>query len=477
MKRELEFHADALPGHVNPDDEAEGAPINYLQLAIRYKWRLLAGAIAGLILGHLAYLRSGPEYDAFSQILVSRKFTPPVRDEDRYLTSQGKPSEDIPLISSPLLIEKAVRLGDLKQLSILRGETDLVESIQDGLKVKRTAGNDRSAKTVLEIRFASPQAADSRKVVESVIAAYGEYLKESSQEQSAEVQRLAKKTTEEMLAKLHQTEKAHRDFILTVPEEFRAALGPRTVTTQSSNIAPEDVIHSLGEEKNRNRVRLAELTARQKSIEKSIASGEPRDSLELQVRRFLSLDGRNGDDAGPSGEAFRPTKRRQGVGHGHVRLRPTRGEGGRRRRARHTLARLGAPQARLGARTAMVIVVLAALFGAGTADLRVERACLRMKSALARHQADAEGRHVGAVAAKPSREPGLVLVRDAALLACDEAVLTRANARLHRVAGGARTPCRSRLHPRIHRRAACVGSRGVAGSGRSGAARRSGGPP
>ena len=296
VKRELEFHADALPGHVNPDDEAEGTPINYVQLAIRYKWRLLTGAIAGLILGHLAYLQSGPEYDAFAQILVSRKYTPPVREEDRMLTTQGKPSEDIPLITSPLLIEKALRLGDLQNLPILRGETDLVEAVQDGLKVKRMAGNDRSAKTVLEVRFASPQAADSRKVVQSVIAAYDEYLKEASLEQSAEVQRLAKKTTEDMFTKLHKAEEAHRNFILTVPEEFRAALGPRSATTQSTNIAPEDVIHSLGEERNKNRVRLAELTARQKSLEKSMAAGESRESLELQIRRFVSQDGRSGED-------------------------------------------------------------------------------------------------------------------------------------------------------------------------------------
>ena len=297
VKHELEFHADALPGHVNPDDEAEGTPINYLQLAIRYKWRLLAGAIAGLILGHFAYLRSGPEYDAFAQILVSRKYTPPVREEDRMLTTQGKPSEDIPLITSPLLIEKALRIGDLQTLPILKGETDLVEAIQDGLKVKRMAGNDRSAKTVFEVRFASPQSADSRKVVESVIAAYGEYLKETSQEQSAEVQRLAQKTTEEMFDKLHGVEEAHRNFILTVPEEFRSALGARTATSQTTNIAPEDVIHTLGEERNRNRVRLAELTSRQKSIEKAIAAGESRESLEHQVRRFVTQDGRSGEDA------------------------------------------------------------------------------------------------------------------------------------------------------------------------------------
>lgn len=297
MKRELEFHADALPGHVNPDDEAEGVPINYLQLAIRYKWRLMSGLIVGLVLGHLAYMKSGPEYDAVSQILVSKKYTPPVREEDRMLTTQSKVSDHIPLITSPLLIEQAVKLGNLKDLPTFKGEPDLVEAVLDGLKVKRAAGNDRSSQTVLELRYASPQSADARKVVQAVIAAYDGYLKEQSQEQSAEVLRLAKKTTGEMLHKLHATEEKYRNFLLTVPEEFRTALGPKTSTSQSSNIAPEDVIHTLGEERNRNRVRMAELTSRKKSIEKAVAGGESREALEHQVRRYLETDGRGREDA------------------------------------------------------------------------------------------------------------------------------------------------------------------------------------
>ena len=296
MKRELEFHADALPGHVNPDDEADGLPINYLQLAIRYKWRLLAGAIAGLILGYVAYLRSGPEYDAFSQVLVSRKNPPPVREDDRLLTGQAKPSDHIPVITSPMFIEKAVQLGALDKLPTFAGETDLVEAVHDGLKVKRVAGNDRSVQTVLEIRFSGPQAADARKVVEAVMAQYAEHLKEASLEESSEVQAKANKTTEDMFDKLHQAEAAHRDFILTVPEEYRAALGPRTATSQATSIAPEDVIRTLGEERNRNRVRLAELTSRQKAIRNAQAAGDSQEALELQVQRFLRLDGRNANE-------------------------------------------------------------------------------------------------------------------------------------------------------------------------------------
>ncbi len=296
MKRELEFHADALPGHVNPDDEAEGLPINYLQLAIRYKWWLMAGGLVGLMLGHLAYLRSGPEYEAYSQVLVSRKNPPPVREDDRLLTGQAKPSDHIPVITSPMFIEKAVQLGSLDKLPTFANETDLVEAVQNGLKVRRVAGNDRSVQTVLEIRFSGPRAADARKVVDAITAQYAEHLKEASREESSEVQDKASKTTGDMFDKLHTAEAAHREFILTVPEEYRAALGPRTATTQSTSIAPEDVIRTLGEERNRNRVRLAELTSRQKAIRNAQAAGDSQEALELQVRRFLSLDGRAGDD-------------------------------------------------------------------------------------------------------------------------------------------------------------------------------------
>ena len=186
VKHELEFHADALPGHVNPDDEAERLPINYLQLAIRHKWWLLSGLMVGAVAGHLAYMRAGPEYEAVAQILVSRKYMPPVRESERMLPETGQPSERIPLIISPMIAEKALELGHLKELPTLRGEPDLVELVLDGLKVKRIAGQDRSHSNVLEIRYPSRVADDARQVVKALIATYDEYLVQQSREHSTE---------------------------------------------------------------------------------------------------------------------------------------------------------------------------------------------------------------------------------------------------------------------------------------------------
>ncbi len=293
VKHELEFHADALPGHVNPDDEAERLPINYLQLALRHRWWLLGGLAAGAVLGHLAYLKAGPEYEAVAQILVSRKYMPPVRESERMLQETGKPSEHIPLIISPMIAEKALELGHLKELPTFQGEPDLVELVLDGLKVKRIAGQDRSHSNVLEIRYPSRVAADACQVVKALIAAYDEYLVQQSREHSTEVLALARKTSADLLDKLHVRETEYRAFLQTVPEEFRSALGPKTQNAQTTNIAPEDVIHALGEERNRNRIRQAELISRRKSLENALAAGDPRDAIEQEVRRFMSLDGRN----------------------------------------------------------------------------------------------------------------------------------------------------------------------------------------
>jgi capsular exopolysaccharide synthesis family protein len=294
VKHEFEFHADALPGHVNPDDEAERLPINYLQLVIRYKWFLVAGLLAGATLGHLAYMKAGPEFEAVAQILVSRKYTPPVRENERMMQETGKPSEHIPLIVSPMIAEKALEIGHLKELPTFRGEPDFIEAVLDGLKVKRIAGQDRSHFNVLEIRYPSRVPADARKVVQSIIAAYDQYLVEQSREHSTEVLMLAQKTTADLAEKLKLKEVDYNEFLKTVPEEFRSALGPKTQQlAKSTNVAPEDVIQILGEERNRNRVRQAELHSRQKSLEMALAAGDPRESIEQEVRRFMNADGRN----------------------------------------------------------------------------------------------------------------------------------------------------------------------------------------
>lgn len=304
MKQDLEFHAGALPSHTNPADEAERLPLNYLQLIIRYKWRLLAGLAAGLILGHALYLKSGPEFEAFAEILVERKYSAPLREEEKMLAGGSMPSEHIKLILSPMIATEAVEKGNLQDLKTFRGEPDLTEMVLDSLKVKRVAGQDKSHSNVFDIRYTSKQADDASKVVSAVIAAYEDYLKVSSTEQAHEVHELAKAATQAMSKRLEEKNTEYREFLQRVPEEFRSALGVKNQQLQSqTNVAPQDVIHSLGEERNRNLIKMADLRSRQQSVQRAIAAGDSRDALEHQVRRFLNTqEGRNTDAQNKSTE-------------------------------------------------------------------------------------------------------------------------------------------------------------------------------
>ena len=304
MKRELEFHAGALPGHTNPDDEAERLPLNYLVLIVRYKWRLLAGLAFGIVLGHLLYLQAGPEYEAVAEILVKPKFAPPIREDQKMIHASSLPSEHIKLIQSPKIASEAAVTGHLEELPTFRGETDLAEAILDGLKVKRLAGSDRTQLNIFDLRYTSKKSDDASKVLKAVIEAYGQFLSSDSNSQSQEVQHLAKAAVQSAELRLNQKEADYNQFIQKVPAEFRSALGAAAQPIQTqTNVAPQDVISRLGDEKNRNRIEMAELRTRKQAVEEALATGQKRESIEHQVRRFMnSTDGRSGERQGKSTE-------------------------------------------------------------------------------------------------------------------------------------------------------------------------------
>lgn len=303
MKKELEFHAGALPTHTNPDEEAERLPLNYLQLVIQYKWRLLAGVIVGLVLGHLLYLKAGPEFEATTEIMVRRKNAPPSKEEERMLNSGGAPSEHIPLILSPMIAKQAVQIGNLDQLSTFEGEPDMAEVVLDKLKVKRVAGNDRSHSNVFDVRYTSKNTGDAKKVVEAVVTAYEDYLANSSSETSRDVLKLAKEATKSMKEELNRLDLEYSQFIQSVPVEFRAALVNRTQAQTQTNVSPQDVIRNYGDERTKNRIKMSDFRSRLQALESAIARGEKRSSLEHQVRRYMnSAESRGGESGNRAAE-------------------------------------------------------------------------------------------------------------------------------------------------------------------------------
>lgn len=295
MTKELEFHAGRLPGHARPDEDAYRKTVNYATLALRYRWWLIGGAVLGCALGMAYYLYAGPEYDATVQVLVSRQHTSPVPAEHRALSDWGERSEHIAIILSPMIVERAVKIGNLEKLSTFRkakDNDDIVEDVISGLKVKRTSGQDRSFSNVLTLTYSDKNAHDARAVVQAVVAAYATYLNDNRNEKSNEVLASVQRAHDEMLDKLHQREQEYHEFRDSAPFQWKAPVGAAAAADGqlTTNVHQERII-KIEEQRQLNLLRQAELQSRQKILADGLKNGEPRESLEVIVQRFLSQDG------------------------------------------------------------------------------------------------------------------------------------------------------------------------------------------
>jgi polysaccharide biosynthesis transport protein len=294
--RDLEFHANRLPGHAQADEESALKPLNFLSLAQRYRWWLVVGAAAGLLLGLGGYQYAGPAYDATTQVLVSRKNTVPVREEQRMLSDWGERSEHIALILSPMIVGRAVEIGRLDELPTLQDSDDVVDDILSDLKVKRSSGQDRSYMNVLTITYTSPEAADARAVVEAVIAAYEKYLEETRSEKSSEVLEQARKSHDDVLVKLKAKEQEYHLFRETAPLHWKAPVGSNSADGQTTTNVHQERVLAAEEQRRLNLLRQAELQSRIQSIAAAVDRQEPRDVLEVLIRRYLQQDGSSGED-------------------------------------------------------------------------------------------------------------------------------------------------------------------------------------
>ena len=211
--RPLEFLESANPAM----DEPPPREFDFARIATRYKWVMLAGLIGGLVLGHAAIVKMGPEYDAVAQILVARKAQVPVRESlSQAILTEGR-GEHVAVIDSPLIVGKAMEHGKLAELPTLSRSDDPIEDILEGLTVKRTAGQDTSTLNVFEIKYHNKETEDAKAVVNAIIAAYREYLQEMKEESTNELTQQITKMDGELAKRIEKKQEELLEFRKDAP--------------------------------------------------------------------------------------------------------------------------------------------------------------------------------------------------------------------------------------------------------------------
>lgn len=269
-----------------PTGVAPVAEFDLWGLAWRYKGWLACGVLLGGLVGHLLYSKLGPEYAATAKVLVSKRGNVHVREGQE--AGSGDRGQHVALIMSPLIVERAVALHQLHKLPSMAKSKDVVEDIVSSLKVQRSAGDDGSVLNVLDITYKSESRPDAKKVVDAVIAAYGEFLKESHQESMTELVRLVDKANVNLRTQIEDAERSYAKFRSEAPIHLKQPMrGPHGERISiSANVHQENLL-AIEKERQTLLLRKAELQSQIQSFETAIASGRPREELAASIHLLV----------------------------------------------------------------------------------------------------------------------------------------------------------------------------------------------
>lgn len=267
---------------------ADGNPaIDLIQLVLKNRNLLIAGCVAGIVLGVLAYLKMGPSYVANSQVLVSRKVTVPIRDQQNGVV--GERSAHVAIIVSPMIVGRAVEESKLTELTTLKTAKEPVVDIINSLVVKRIAGEDRDQLNVLDVEYKSSNRDDAEKIVDAIIAAYDRYLSESRRDNSRELLRQTMEANHDLSLRVAEKNKEIDEFRQKSPMIFKAPPGAEGMAGFGVNIH-QDRAENISLERRKVEIKLQENESKMQILKQAIADGESQDTLEFMVRSFMQTD-------------------------------------------------------------------------------------------------------------------------------------------------------------------------------------------
>lgn len=280
-----------------------GGTIDYVALARRYALWIVCGVLSGLMLGHVLYLKFGPEYTATSRILVSRRAASPTNDQQQVETF-GERGQHIALIMSPLIVEKAIEKHRLSELDSLRTSKDIVEDLVDELVVKRSAGTDRSMLNVLDVTMKNSSKEDVRAINDAIIDAYHDYLIEDRDENVSELKKYVGQNTQDLFQQIKDKEAEYEKFRLAAPIHLKTPVrGPNGERVTVATNVHQEKLEALEKEQQLLLVRKAELQGNIQAIQRQLASGRSREELATMIQLFSAPQARSRESASGAASA------------------------------------------------------------------------------------------------------------------------------------------------------------------------------
>ena len=300
----LGYHGQTAPS-------SSGRTVDLVNFTLANWKKLAAGCLAGLFVGVLFYLYSGPRYLGSTRLLVTKPPGTPLQEAGA--STYGDTGGHVHLIKSHVIVERAMEMLDLDTLDTVDGSDDSITDVIDSLEVKRSAGQDRSFQSILDVSYVSTSKREAGVIASAVVDAYGEYLSQVRQENTQEVLDLFSGADAKLQQEIAALEERYQEFRDEAPILFtnpvgRASAGGTVVTPPNHYLQEVDRIRkNLSAARNRR----TDVRAQQKVLREMIEDGESREAVEHYVMLALSRpsvsaggDGTGGGGGGGTGALF-----------------------------------------------------------------------------------------------------------------------------------------------------------------------------
>ncbi len=301
MNFQLNKSNNTAPAAGNPLLNSSEPAIDLVQLALRNIFLLMLAGIIGGAMGVGVYKLLGPKYVAESKILVKLKNPMPIQTDGKQIVV-GERSAHVEIIRSPRVVERAVRDSNLGELPSLAGSDDPGQDIVEGLKITRVAGEDHHQLNILGLQYTSKKKEDAKIILNAVIKAYDEYLKDDAKDNYNELSLLLRKINEELKPRLQEKIDEYQKFRETAPLIWKAPPGADAGPNDVMNIHQQRV-QAIATERVKVELLRQEVASRVYTLNDAIKRGESREALLLLVKTFLQKDQQSNTQTVVTGES------------------------------------------------------------------------------------------------------------------------------------------------------------------------------